>query len=115
MKIVPIKWIATVDEDAIEEAMEEATVDCNDESEQCTGLTTMAGESLAFPFPANVMGETVEVVDSTVSQHDSLGFDLVVQHKKKYYAIAAHCVELLKPLPVGHEYLAAYLQWRSRF
>lgn len=115
MKIVPIKWMASVDEDEIREAMEEATVDCYDESEQCMGLTTIAGESLTFPFPAKVLGETVEVVDSTVSKYDSFGFDLVVQHNKKCYAIAAHCVELLKPLPDGHIYLAAFLEWRSRF
>ena len=115
MKIVPIKWMASVDEDEVCEALEEATIDCYDESEQCMGLTTMAGESLAFPFQAKVLGETVEVVDSTVSKFDSSGFDLVVLHNGKCYAIAAHCVELQKPLPDGHIYLAAYLTWRSRF
>ncbi|WP_146521132.1 hypothetical protein [Stieleria varia] len=73
----------------------------------------MAADSLAFPFTARVMGEKVDVVDSINSEY--FGLDLVVLHQKNRYAIAAHCVELQKPLPDGHVYLAAYLRWRSRF
>jgi hypothetical protein len=115
MKIVPIKWMASLKEEDIREAREEACVDCHDESEQCSGLTTIAAESLEFPFPAKVPGESVQIVGSTVSKYDSFGFDLVVEHKKNRYAIASHNVELLEPLPDGHLYLAACLDWRSRF
>lgn len=89
-------------------------MDCYGEEEQCSALTEMAAQELAFPFPATVMGESVEVVDTASSKYDPLGLDLVVVHKGKQYAIAAHCVELGKPLPDGHLYLAALLQWRSK-
>ena len=115
MKIEKIKWMKSLDDSEIQEALEEATIDCYDESEQSMGLTTTAAESLVFPLTAKVMGVTVEVVDSTNCDYDGFGFDLVVEYNKKRYAIAAHCVELLKPLPDGHINLAAYLKWRSRF
>jgi hypothetical protein len=83
--------------------MDEACVDCYDEHEQSTGLTTAVEHELQFPFRAEVLGEEVEVVDVCSPKHDPLGLDLVVVHKKKRYAIAAHCVELRKPLPEGRE------------
>ncbi len=114
MKIFKISWMDSVDDGEVEEAIEEATIDCYDESDQCMGLTTLAAESLAFPFPAKVLGETVEIIDSTNAEYDSFGFDLVVRHHKKCYAIAAHNVDLQEPFPDGHVNLAAYLTWRSR-
>ncbi len=114
MKTISIKWLQALDTDEVDEAIEEACVDCYDEAEQCSALVEMAGQELAFPFPATVMGEAVEVVDTASSKYDPLGLDLVVARAGKQYAIAAHCVELVKPLPDGHLYLAALLQWRSK-
>jgi len=114
MKTILIKWLQALDTAEVDEAIEEACVDCYDEQEQASGLIEMAAQELAFPFPATVMGEAVEVVDSASSRYDPRGLDLVVVHQGKQYAIAAHCVELVKPLPGGHLYLAALLQWRSK-
>ncbi len=85
-------------------------MDCHDEAEQCSALVEMAGQELTFPFPATVMGEAVEVVDTASSKYDPLGMDLVVARAGKQYAIAAHSVELIQPLPGGHLYLAALRQ-----
>ncbi len=114
MKTISIKWLQALDPDDVDDAIEEACVDCYGQEEQCSALVEMAGQELAFPFPARVMGETVEVVDSASSQYDPQGMDLVVVHKGKQYAIAAHSVELVKPLPDGHLFLAALLQWSSK-
>lgn len=108
-------WWKSLDAADIREAMDEACVDAHDQDEQCMGLTTMAMEELAFPFPAKVMGETVSVVDAETPEHDSFGLDLVVEYKQKRYAIAAGSVEMPNPLPDGHMFLAAYLHWRSTF
>jgi hypothetical protein len=47
--------------------IEEATVDCYDDSEQATGLFTMIEEHLAIPFTTRVLEAevTVERVDLT--------------------------------------------------
>ena len=41
----------------LRELIEEATVDCYDESEQHVGLLTMIEENVECPFPATVIGE----------------------------------------------------------
>ncbi len=114
MKPKEITWAKKLDQNELSEALEEACVDCHGEHEQSDGLTTMVGEELSFPFPAEVLGEVIEVVDTCASKFDPLGLELVVAHKGKQFAIAAHCVELRRPLPPGHLYLAAYLDWRSK-
>jgi hypothetical protein len=114
MKTVEIKWMTSLDAEAVRDAMEDACVDCYGEDEQCSGLTEMVGQELAFPFPAKVLGETVEVVDTIGSRHDAFGLDFVVVHKGKRYAVAVQSVELLDPLPEGHLYLGALLEWKSR-
>lgn len=89
MKPISIKWLQALDTDEVDETIEEACVDCYGEEEQCSALVEMAGQELAFPFPATVMGEAVEVVDTASSKYDPLGLDLVIDHKGKQYAIAA--------------------------
>ncbi len=115
MKVVEIAWLKSLDEAAMDEAMEDACVDAYDEHEQCSGLTEMAMQELAFPFAAQVLGENVQVIDAAMPKYDAFGLDLIVEHQKKRYAIAAGSVEIIEPLPEGHLYLAAYLKWRASF
>ncbi|TWU17957.1 calcium-binding protein [Allorhodopirellula heiligendammensis] len=107
MKTIEIRWLSSLDPGEIEEVKQEATVDCYDEQEQCSGSTEMAGQELAFPFAAEVLGKSVEVVDTAHPKYDAMVLDLVVVHNGKRYAVAAHNVELLEPLPDGHLFLAA--------
>jgi hypothetical protein len=53
----------------LDELIEQATVDCYNDSEQITGLFTMIEEHLALPFQTTVLGTTVTVarVDVTAS------------------------------------------------
>ncbi len=111
----PTAWIDTLDPAEIAEAFEEATVDSKDEDEQISGLITMAEEALEFPFPAKVMGQIVQVVDSQWSERDAYGLDLIVEIDGGQHRIAAESVELTPPLPEGAVFLAAYLDWKRRF
>ena len=43
--------------------VEEAIVDCHDESEVFMGIVYMLKDGLVFPFKAEVIGEIVDVVD----------------------------------------------------
>ena len=114
MKTQQPNWMKVCDPADIAEALVEATVDCYGEDEQSSGLIEMAAQELAFPFPGTVMGESIIVVDSAASEFNAYGLDLIVEHKKKRFAIGSSSVELSQPLPDGHLYLAALLKWNSR-
>lgn len=73
---LPTAWIDALDLEEIAAACEEATVDANDEEEQLSGLITMAQETLEFLFPAKVMGQAVQVVESEWSERDACGLIL---------------------------------------
>ncbi len=107
-------WTQGLDEQAVREAMEEATVDANGEDERHSGLLSVIGDELAFPFPAKVLGEVVSVVDMEWPEGDEFGLDLVCERNGERHRIEARSVELLEPLPEGHLFLAAYLDWKRR-
>lgn len=109
------KWWENLKGDDIREALEEACTDAYGEYEQHTGLLTMLQQEVEFPFPAKVMGETIEIVDMEWPEEDEFGLDLVCERNGERHRIAARNVELLDPLPTGHLYLAAYLDWKHRF
>ena len=103
------------DSSEIQEAFDESIVDCYGEDEQSSSLVDMAIQELEFPFPAEVMGVAVQVVDASPAKHSAYGLELIVQHGKRLYAVSASSVQLLDPFPEGHLYLAALLDWHSRF
>lgn len=115
MKVIRPTWLSRLDPAEIEEAFRDAIVDCYGEDEQASALIDMTIQELVFPFPAKVLGETVDVVDASPSEYSAHGLDLIAEHKKKQFAISASSVELCEPVPEGHLYLAALLDWHLRF
>lgn len=107
-------WTHGLDEQEVLDAFEEATVDAYGEYEQHSSLLTAIGDELEFPFRANVLGELVSVVGMEWPEDDEYGLDLVCERNGKRHRIEARSVELLKPLPEGHLFLAAYLDWKRR-
>ena len=110
----PKTWFEQLDAAAVNEALEEATVDAYDDHEQHTGLLSAIGDELVFPFAASVLGESVEVVGIEWPKGDSFGLDLVCERNGKQHCIEARSVDLVTPLPEGHLFLAAYLEWKKR-
>ncbi|PAY19051.1 hypothetical protein CKO51_13015 [Rhodopirellula sp. SM50] len=106
-------WLTKCDPTEIEEAYEEATVDCYGD-EQASGLVDMAIEELVLPFAAVVLGQRVDVVDAVPARNAAWGVDLIVKSGKKQFPISASSIELVEPFPVGHLYLAALLVWHSK-
>jgi hypothetical protein len=107
-------WTDSLDEADVEKALEDATVDANGEDERHSGLLSAIQDELEFPFQAQVLGETVTVVDMEWPESDEFGSDLVIERNGQRHRIEARSVNLLPPLPKGHLYLAAYLDWKSR-
>jgi len=94
-----------------EEMIEEATVDCYNESEQVTGWLTMIDENLAVPFETTVLGVavTVERVDLDRSEH----IVAVCSRGRDRQSIPILDLPLPTPPPDGAEWLEAYRQWRG--
>ena len=113
MKIAYPTWLAKCDPAEIEEAYEEATVDCYGD-EQASGLVDMAIQELVFPFAAIVLGQRVEVVDAAPARNAAWGVDLSVKAGTKQFPISASSIEFCEPYPEGHLYLAALLVWHSK-
>ena len=107
-------WTQGLDEEAVRDALEEAACDANGVEEQHSGLLSMIQDELAFPFQARVLGEVVSIVDMEWPERDGYGLDLVCERNGQRHRIEARSVELLKPLPEGHLFLAAYLEWKRQ-
>lgn len=90
--------------------VEEATVDCFNDSEQATGLYTMIEDNLELPFQTQVLGVavTVERIDLNVVE------DIVAVCKRgdQKQRISLLDIPLPSPPPPGVEWIEAYRQWR---
>lgn len=89
--------------------VEEATVDCYNESEQITGLFTVIEDELTVPFQTQVLG-----VDVTVEHVDLNGDDQIVAicaREKLRQSIPLLDLPLPTPPPEGAEWIEAYRHW----
>lgn len=89
--------------------VEEATIDCYDESEQATGLYTMIDEHLTLPFQTMVLG-----VDVTVDEIDITDRDAVVvrcRRGSESQWLPVLDLPLPDPPPVGWRWIEAYRHW----
>lgn len=89
--------------------IEEATVDCYNESEQITGFFTMIDDNLEVPF------ETVVLGVATVVEHIDLTSDDVITaicsrsgHRQRIPILE---LPLPNPAPKGAEWIEAYRRW----
>jgi len=100
------------DQARLRELIEEATVDCNEESEEHMGLMNMIEENVVCPFKAKVIGEEVEVVE-LAAPDTGFGLDAVCRYKGKDYKVDINSLEWPKQKPEGFEWIEAYQAWRA--
>lgn len=99
----------TIDRAGLDAMVQEATVDCYNESEQATGLFTMIEEHLDFPFETSVLGVTVTVAGVDISDDDQI-VAICVRGKTRQ-VIPILDLPLPEPAPQGAEWIAAYRHW----
>jgi tRNA G26 N,N-dimethylase Trm1 len=89
--------------------LEEATVDCYNESEQVTGLFTMIEEHLELPFTTTVLGMPVTVAGVDVTTTDQI----VAICKRDGHRQTIPILDLPLPAktPDGWEWVEAYRRW----
>jgi hypothetical protein len=89
--------------------IEEATVDCHDESEAVTGFLTMIEEHLAAPFATVVLGVDVTVTGVELTEREEI---VAVCTRGKHRQRIPICeVPLPSPPPLGAEWIEAYRHW----
>jgi len=95
--------------------IEEATVDSYDESEAFAGMLATLEDRLAFPFRAEVLGETVEVIGLDADQSsERRGVMARVRRGGRQYAVALADLEPVEKDTEAAEWLAAYRFWLGR-
>ena len=92
--------------------VQEATVDCYNETEQATGLFTMIDEHLDIPFETSVLGVTVTVAGVDISDDDRI-VAICVRGKTRQ-VIPILDLPLPKAAPKGVEWIAAYRHWSGQ-
>lgn len=90
--------------------VEDATVDCYNESEQITGLLTVIEDDLEVPFKTRVLG--VEVTVERVDLNDDEQIVAIVSREKLRQSIPLLDLPLPTPPPGGSEWIDAYRHWR---
>jgi hypothetical protein len=98
-----------ISEERLKELVEEATVDCHDESEQANGLFIMLTENLATPFKTTVLGTEVTVERVDIDANDHIIAECVRGKRKQRVSILD--LPLPTPPPDGAEWIEAYRRW----
>jgi hypothetical protein len=91
--------------------IEEATVDCHDESEQATGWFTMLDEHLAVPFETKILGVLAIVERVDLNRGEQI--IAVCSRGRDRQSLPILDLPLPRPLPAGAEWIAAYRHWRG--
>ena len=93
----------------LDEMVEEATVDCYDESEQVTGLYTMIEDNLALPFETTVLGVLVTVERLQLTRREEIV--AVCRRAGLRQTVPLLDLPLPAPPPAGAEWIEAYRHW----
>jgi hypothetical protein len=93
----------------LDELVENATVDCHNESEQACGLYTAIAENLALPFETKVLGTSALVT----RLHFTVRDEIVASCKRGREVRKLRLIDLPLPSPPprGAEWIAAYRHW----
>ena len=89
--------------------IEEATVDCYNESEELVGWLTMIENNLKTPFETRFLGITVTVERIDMNRQGAI---VAICHREKHrQSVPILDLPLPSPLPAGAEWIEAYHQW----
>jgi hypothetical protein len=93
----------------LDRLVEEAVVDCYNESEQATGLYTMIEDHLQLPFETEVLGVPVTVIGIDISEDDQIM--AVCKRGGLRQKLPIVELPLPTPRPAGSEWIDAYRHW----
>lgn len=91
--------------------IEEATVDCYNESEQVTGWFAMIEDNLAVPFETTVLGAPVTVERVDLNRDEQIV--AICRRGRERQSLPILDLPLPTPAPGGAEWIGAYRRWRG--
>ena len=95
----------------LDKLIEEATVDCYNESEQVSGFFCMLEERLETPFVTSLLG--VEAVVERIELTDGDEIVAACRRGRDRQRISILDLPLPHPRPAGAEWIEAYRRWAS--
>jgi hypothetical protein len=96
-------------ETELDRLVEEATVDCYNETEKVSGLYTMIEDNLVMPFETIVFGSTVVVERIDLTDRDDIV--AICRRGRELQKIRLFDLPLPSPPPAGAQWIAAYRHW----
>ena len=93
----------------LDELIDEAVVDCYNESEQLSGFFTMLEENLTLPFATTVLG--VEAVVEKVDINEAGEIVAVCRSGRERQRIPILDLPLPDPKPKGAKWIEAFRRW----
>ncbi len=93
----------------LEALLDEALVDCYNESEEVSGLYTMIDDNVAFPFTTRVLDVDVEV--EGLNLNDAGEVVAVCRRGRSRQRVPILDLPLPDPPPTGWEWIEAYRFW----
>lgn len=93
----------------LDELIEQAIVDCYNDSEQATGLFTLLDEHLEVPFETTVLGMPATVKSIDITTEDQIG--AICRRVGHRQAVSILDLPLPTPAPYGWEWIEAYRRW----
>ncbi len=93
----------------LDKLIEEATVDCYNESEEVTGIFTMLEENLAVPFATKLLG--LEVTVERVDLNKAGEIVAACRRGRERLRVPVIDLPLPEPKPKGAEWIDAYRRW----
>ncbi|SRR5712691_5744027 len=93
----------------LDKLIEQATVDCYNDSEQIAGFHTMVEENLDLPFKTRVLGVDVRVKGVELTETQEIV--AICTRGRIRQAIPLVRLPLPRPLPRGAEWIEAYRRW----
>jgi hypothetical protein len=101
----------SLSEERLKEMIEEATVDCYNESEQTTGFFTMIDDNLHVPFEALILG--VPVVVERIDMTDDETIVAICSRGQHRQRVPLLDLPLPDPPPEGAEWIEAFKRWNK--
>ena len=93
----------------LDKLIEEATVDCYNESEEVTGIFTLLEENLTVPFITTILG--VKVTVERVDLNKAGEVVAVCRRGRERQRVPVIDLPLPDPKPEGAEWIDAYRRW----
>lgn len=93
----------------LDELIEEAIVDCYNESEQVSGFFCLLEDQLAVPFTTKLLGEEIIVEKIDITEEDQIV--AICRRGRNRQRISILDLPLPSPGPAGAEWIEAYRYW----